>query len=178
VVETIPLDQSPVGVACSPDLLFARLEGDHSFDCKEHDVSFNVEVTRGSAARRLTGKLYSDTGGKGDPSPCYAMALDASVAILASDDSVSFQGPASLTVDHLCSTLEIAPKVQGSQGEVAFEFYLDDLFVIFPDHSTEHCLNPVNAPSIPGSGGGGSSGGGAGRESGGGDASRGGSGGS
>jgi len=161
-VEDAPLDQVPAGVSCSPNAEFALLEGKQSFVCKEHDVTFSTEVVRGAGARRLTGRLYSDTGDKGAPSPCYAMALDASVTIEASDGSVSAREPTTLTVDHLCNSAKIADAVQGRDGKVLFEFFQGGLFVIFPGGQTENCSASAGAiDGNAGSGGSGGSGGGA-----------------
>jgi hypothetical protein len=151
IVESIPLDQVPLGSVCSPNAEFEKLEGSQVFQCKEQEVAFTVNVTRGSSARRLTGKLYSDTDRAAPPTDCNAMSLDASLEIRASDSSVDFAGAATLTVDHLCSSATIAEKVQGAEGEFRFELNQENLFVVFPTLQTELCSPTIQA-SIHGNG--------------------------
>jgi hypothetical protein len=147
IVESIPLEQVPLGSMCSPNAEFEKIEGSHVFSCKEHEVAFTVNVTRGSGARSLTGKLYSDTDPTAPPTDCNAMSLDASIEIRGSDSSVDFAGETTLTVDHLCSSAKIAEKVQGTEGEFRFEFYQENLFVVFPTLQSELC-SPSSEPSI------------------------------
>ncbi|HYQ00617.1 MAG TPA: hypothetical protein VER96_18190 [Polyangiaceae bacterium] len=146
-VESIPVDTPPSGVSCSPNSEWAQLEGSRTFRCSEHDVSFTVNVARGLSARRLTGRLSSDTDPSAPPTDCYAMSLDSSVAIEASDDGVAYDGPTTLTVDHLCNSASVDARVQGSAGEYRFEFWQQDLFVTFPNLENEHCLLPSDPPA-------------------------------
>jgi hypothetical protein len=139
LVESVPLDQAPLGVMCSPNAEFEKLEGSQVFRCKEHNVEFTVNVTRGTGAWRLTGKQYSDTDPTLPPTDCNALSLDASLEIRASDGSVDFAGATTLTVDHLCSSAKIDDQVQGADGELRFELYQQDLFVVFPNLETELC---------------------------------------
>jgi hypothetical protein len=110
-VENVPLDQLPYGIQCSPNQAFDALEGTTSYFCKESALTFSVSIERGSGARLLTGKTYSDTDPSAPPMACQELELDAQVVIQASDDSLSYAGPALLQLDHLCSTTSIdAPK--------------------------------------------------------------------
>jgi hypothetical protein len=111
MVESVPLDQLPYGIKCSPNQAFDALEGTTSYFCKRSALSFTVSIERGSGARLLTGKTYSDTDSSAPPRACQELELDAQVVIQASDESLSFAGPALLRLDHLCSGTSInAPK--------------------------------------------------------------------
>jgi len=145
MVESIALDQAPAGVTCSPNSVFERFEGTQTFLCKEHDVSFTMSVTRGSSARRLTGKLYSDTGDSSPPTDCWAMSLDATVAIRSSDGRVDFERPSTLTVDHVCDSAVIEPALQVPEGKLRIELRDTELFVVFPATTTL----PISVENCP-----------------------------
>jgi len=109
--EKVPLDQLPYGIQCSPNQAFEALQGTSSYFCQESGLTFRVGIERGSSARLLTGKASSDTNSSAPPKACHVLELDAQVVIQASDDSLSFTGPARLQLDHLCSSTSIdAPK--------------------------------------------------------------------
>lgn len=151
-VESLALDQAPAGVSCSPNAAFDRFEGTRVFQCKEHNVTFTTSVTRGSSARRLTGKSYSDTGDSSPPTDCWVMSLDATVAVHSSDGRVDLERPSTLTVDHVCDSAVIEPAVQVPEGKLRLELREDELFVVFPPTTTlpvtvENCARAT--PTMP-----------------------------
>jgi hypothetical protein len=174
-VEGVPLDKKPSQIAVSPDQVFDLIEGTRAFSCSVPsarpqttdqeagtaadagssvdggsfaDVTVAVEIQRGSEARLLTGKLYSDTFQDDAPVDCYVLELDATVTLRSNGESVSRAVP--LRVDHLGATQEIQGSWQlaslaESKG-LKFTFRHDarELFVVSPNWTTW-------CPALPGS---------------------------
>ena len=145
VATSIPLDE--VVLSCSAAQSLDAIEVTRLFLCEDSDMSFTIDVERGTSAELLTGKLYSDTDPDAPPTDCQALRVAATTTIVADDGSVSFTS-SQVTVDHLCASFSFDGKALRQLGcaneELTFQL-LDDatrLFVVSRDANgsrTESC---------------------------------------
>jgi hypothetical protein len=134
-VETSLALDEVIGLSCSAQHMLDVIEGSRSYECKVFGMTLSVTVERGTSARLVTGKRYSDTDTSSPPTDCVALHVDAATSIAASDGSLSLSS-SQVTVDHLCSSASIDGVAERtSEGTVrALTFALLDsatrLFVI------------------------------------------------
>jgi hypothetical protein len=162
--EEVPLDERPEFISCSPDDAYGRLEGEHTYRCPDLHTYLTVSIERGEAARYLVGTLPSDTP-DGEDRQCWALQIDATIQIQASDDSLTFDASFG-TMDHLCSTFQIGGRavrdLQGTLSELTFELEFSEsaagepayfMYVRVDGGSPEVCTIRVSSEPVPGAGG-------------------------
>lgn len=85
-----------------------------TFDCGELGP-LSLSVGEPTAAQRLTGVTYNDTGDPGPGADCYALRVEAPVHIASPDGGISFDG-ASYTLRYSCGWLELDGAYRDAQG--------------------------------------------------------------
>jgi hypothetical protein len=106
-----PVDEVPMFATCAPAEALSSLKASVSteqgspqtFDCGSFG-RFEVQVDDAIGAEVHTGLSYSDTGERGEGTPCVTLSVNAPIHVVSLDDTESFEATR-VETDHLCWTI-------------------------------------------------------------------------